>query len=230
MRNGLLSSVAAIVLIAGSGIASAQGTSESKSGDSKGGAVEIKGAADSKTGADVKGKADIKSKAGAAVEQKAAPKGNKLQVQTPANEMKDRNRSRKAVDQNSRGNDVKSRASSDARSGTKEDVKAPGARSESKSSTTGQGAAGARSAVNLTPDQRTKITTVIKRSDVRPLRNVNFSIAVGTRVPRSTHFYRLPVGVIEVYPGWRGYDYVLVGDQILVIHPRTREIVAVLDA
>ena len=40
----------------------------------------------------------------------------------------------------------------------------------------------------------------------------------------------LPVEVIVVYPEWRGYDYILVGDQILVIDPRSHEIVAVLDA
>ena len=97
-------------------------------------------------------------------------------------------------------------------------------------STTGQGAAGTSGSVNLSTEQRTRITSVIKQQNVKPLTNVNFSISVGTRVPRNVHFYPLPVTVIEVYPEWRGFMYVLVGDQILVIHPRTHEIVAVLEA
>jgi hypothetical protein len=38
------------------------------------------------------------------------------------------------------------------------------------------------------------------------------------------------VEVIVVYPEWRGYDYILVGNEILVIDPRTHEIVAILEA
>jgi Protein of unknown function (DUF1236) len=36
--------------------------------------------------------------------------------------------------------------------------------------------------------------------------------------------------VFVIYPEWRGYNYILVGDQILVIDPRTHQIVAILDA
>ena len=46
--------------------------------------------------------------------------------------------------------------------------------------TTGQAGAGAK----LTTEQRTKITTVIKNQNIQPQTNVNFSISVGTRVPR----------------------------------------------
>ena len=56
------------------------------------------------------------------------------------------------------------------------------------------------------------------------------SINVGTRVPDSVHFYPMPQEVVVIYPEWRGYDYILVGDQVLVIDPRTHEIVAILDA
>jgi Protein of unknown function (DUF1236) len=38
------------------------------------------------------------------------------------------------------------------------------------------------------------------------------------------------VELVQIYPSWRGYQYILVGDQIVVINPRTHEIVAVLDA
>jgi hypothetical protein len=60
--------------------------------------------------------------------------------------------------------------------------------------------------------------------------SVNFAISVGTRVPRSLHFYRVPMELVQINPRWRGYDYFLVGEQIIVVHPRTHEIVAVLDA
>jgi Protein of unknown function (DUF1236) len=64
---------------------------------------------------------------------------------------------------------------------------------------------------------------------VKPV-HLNVSVRVGTRVPESVHFYPLPVEVYAFYPEWRGYYYILVGDEILVINPRTHEIVAILDA
>jgi Protein of unknown function (DUF1236) len=60
--------------------------------------------------------------------------------------------------------------------------------------------------------------------------NVNFSISVGTRVPRDVSFHPLPTEVVTIYPEWRGYNFVLVGGQIVVIDPATFEIVAVIDA
>ena len=96
-----------------------------------------------------------------------------------------------------------------------------------RSTTTGQGAAAG--SAKLSTEQRTKITTIIKQHKVEPAR-LNVTVAVGTRVPDSVHFYPLPVEVFVIYPEWRGYDYILVGDQILVIEPRTHQIVAILDA
>jgi len=98
---------------------------------------------------------------------------------------------------------------------------------KAKSSTTGQGAAAG--SAKLSGEQRSKITSIIRQQKVQPA-HLNVSVRVGTRVPDSVHFYPLPVEVIAIYPEWRGYDYILVGDEILVIDPRTHEIVAILEA
>jgi hypothetical protein len=42
-------------------------------------------------------------------------------------------------------------------------------------------------------------------------------------------FQPRPAEVVTIDPEWRGYDYILVRDQILVIDPRSHEIVAILD-
>jgi hypothetical protein len=93
--------------------------------------------------------------------------------------------------------------------------------------TTGQGAAAG--SAKLTTEQRTKITTIIRQQKVEPVR-LNVAVSVGTRIPASVHVYPLPVEVIAVYPEWRGYDYILVGAEIVIINPRTHEIVAVVEA
>lgn len=92
--------------------------------------------------------------------------------------------------------------------------------------TTGQAGAGAK----LSTEQRTSIRTSITKQKVKPVTNINFSINVGTRVPRTVAFHPLPAEVITIYPAWRGYEFFLVNDEIVVVNPRTLEIVAVLEA
>src|SRR4029079_19247576 len=95
--------------------------------------------------------------------------------------------------------------------------------------TTGQGAAGGRGAANLTTEQKTKIRTVIKEKvHAQPVTNVNFSINVGNVVPRTVHFYPVPVEIVEIYPQWRGYNFILVNDEIIIIEPSSYKIVAVI--
>lgn len=107
------------------------------------------------------------------------------------------------------------------------DIKANESAEQGHNATTGQGAAAGRA--NLSAEQRTKISAVFKQHQVAPA-HLNVSVQVGTRVPDSVHFYPLPEEVIVIYPEWRGYDYILVGDEVLVIDPHTHEIVAILEA
>jgi len=51
---------------------------------------------------------------------------------------------------------------------------------------------------------------------VAPANNVNFSISVGTRIPRDVSYHPLPAEVVTIYPEWRGYEFILVNDQIVV--------------
>jgi Protein of unknown function (DUF1236) len=67
-----------------------------------------------------------------------------------------------------------------------------------KPSTSGQGAAGAPA--NLSTEQRTTIRTVIKQQNVQPVTNVNFTISIGTRVPRTVHFYPVPDELVRCIP------------------------------
>jgi hypothetical protein len=117
----------------------------------------------------------------------------------------------------------------EGREGRDSNMKAEGREGQTNRSemTTGQAGAGAK----LSTEQRTKITTIIRNEHVAPLNNVNFSVAVGTRVPREGINLRpLPAEVVTIYPEWRGYEFVQVHQQILVIDPATLEIVAILEA
>jgi len=93
--------------------------------------------------------------------------------------------------------------------------------------TTGQAGGGAK----LSTEQRSRITTVIRNEHVAPINNADFALSIGARVPRERVSLRpLPSEVVTIYPEWRGYEFFLVRDEIIVVDPRTLEIVAVLPA
>ncbi|MBV9461053.1 MAG: DUF1236 domain-containing protein [Bradyrhizobium sp.] len=82
--------------------------------------------------------------------------------------------------------------------------------------------------VNINDQQRTRISQSISRLDVKPLNSVSFSVSVGTVVPRDVRLQQLPAEVVEVVPQYRGYDFVLVKDEIVIVEPSTYKIVATL--
>ena len=82
--------------------------------------------------------------------------------------------------------------------------------------------------VNINDQQRTQISQSISHLDVRPLDRVNFSLSVGVAVPRDVRLQPLPSEVVEVVPQYRGYNFVLVKDEIVIVEPSSYQIVAVL--
>jgi hypothetical protein len=152
-----------------------------------------------------------------------ATKGQETTGQSPKSSADD-----KATDKLDKdGKSGTSSGKSDVRSKTEQNDSSSKSTTQQNRTTTGQGAAAGSS--KLSTEQRTKITSIIKQHKIEPTK-LSVSISIGTRVPASTHLYPLPVQVVEVYPAWRGFDYILVGDQVVVINPRTHEIVAILEA
>ncbi|MDA9410702.1 DUF1236 domain-containing protein [Bradyrhizobium sp. CCBAU 45384] len=86
----------------------------------------------------------------------------------------------------------------------------------------------ARTDVKLDRQQETKISASISHLNVRPLTNVNFSLNVGTVVPRDVQLATLPPDVVEIVPQYRGYSFALVKDEIVIVDPATYKIVTVL--
>jgi len=89
-------------------------------------------------------------------------------------------------------------------------------------------------AVQLDEQQRTRISQTIKQKNVN-LRTVerskvSFQLNVGAVVPRTIELYPLPAPIVQIVPAYRSYLYIVVGDQLLIIHPQTYEIVAVIPA
>jgi hypothetical protein len=224
MINRLMITTAAAALIAGSGFAYAQGNGMGREAPSSGSTVQQSAPSSGTSAAPANRDAAepaSPSQGKAAQSDQKSPAAGKSQ------------RTEDMQGQKQKGMNSEKRAGSDdsAKDSAKDgkDMKAEGRdgnNAEGKSQTTGQAGAGGK----LSTEQRTKITTVIREQHVQPASNVNFSISVGTRVPREVSFHPLPTEIVTIYPDWRGYEFFLVSGQIIVVNPRTLEIVAVLDA
>ncbi|QPF83833.1 DUF1236 domain-containing protein [Bradyrhizobium genosp. L] len=101
-------------------------------------------------------------------------------------------------------------------------------RSEDRQNTGDRSSANVNASVNINDQQRTRVSQSISRLDVRPLTSVNFSVSVGTVVPRDIRLQQLPADVVEIVPQYRGYDFVVVKDEIVIVEPSSYKIVATL--
>jgi Protein of unknown function (DUF1236) len=82
----------------------------------------------------------------------------------------------------------------------------------------------------LSTEHHARFRDTIRSEKVAPLNDVRFSVTIGEAVPRTVHLNRLPARILEYAPQYRGYEYILVGGDILIVDPRTLRIVAVIEA
>src|ERR1700694_4113081 len=78
-------------------------------------------------------------------------------------------------------------------------------------------------------EKRTQITSAIKQEKVEEVTNVNFNLSIGTAVPAGVRYHPLPTRIVEIYPEWRGYDFILVHGKYIILRPHTHEIVYIIE-
>jgi Protein of unknown function (DUF1236) len=226
MLNRLMITAATAALIAGTGFANAQGMNREApsagAGMQQSAPSSDRGSAATPMNRDSAPEQGTKSTQS---EEKMQPKGGKTQ-QTQGDMKAGQKGEKSAQDTNMNKGEKPNAMSSEKAEDRNGSMKADSKGADSKSQTVGQAGAGAK----LSGEQRTKISTVIRNQHVAPVTNVNFSISVGTRVPRDVAFHPLPTEIVTIYPDWRGYEFILVNGQIIVVDPQSFEIVAVIDA
>ena len=83
--------------------------------------------------------------------------------------------------------------------------------------------------VQLSDQQRANVhQTILKERNVNRVNQVNFSVSIGSRVPRSVHLAALPAAVIALVPHYRSYQYFVVNDEVCIVDPASYEIVEVI--
>jgi hypothetical protein len=224
MRNTLLVTVAATALIAGAGLAAAQGTGETP--EAPGATTQQPKAPGGKMDQQPNGVPQKSPAPNAQAPMKPAPTAQAPAKETPAPTaqapMKE-----KPAEKTAQAPATAKPQAAEPGGAAQTTPEAPNsrmapstARDETKS---GPPAA-------LSSEQHAKIRDTLRVEKSERLTSVPFSHKVGEAIPGTVHLYALPVSIMEYAPQYRGYEYILVGDEILIVDPRTLRIVAVIDA
>jgi hypothetical protein len=242
MRKTLMASVAVAALLAATGFATAQGVNQSPAAASPKAdtaapmnAPAAKGAETAAPSAASKeavpqhaqGKPDAKTTGEVKLDSKskASDSTTSKDMKNPTAETKPTSDSKTAGEMKADG---KTKASESTT--TSKDLKTPTAESKPSSSDSKTIGNAATSATAAPPaEKRTQITSAIKQEKVEEVTNVNFNVSVGTAVPAGVRYHPLPSRIVEIYPEWRGYDFILVRGRYIILRPHTHEIVYIIE-
>jgi hypothetical protein len=234
-------SVAVAALMAATGLATAQGVNQKESpaavspkADTAApmNAPATRDAATPGT-AHVQGKPDVKATGEMKVDGKSkasdstAPGTTSKEMMNPTAETKSPPSDSKTTSGEMK-TDSKAKASDSTT--TSKDLKTPTAETKpsvSDSKTTGNAATSATAAPPA--EKRTQITSAIKQEKVEEVTNVNFNVSVGTAVPAGVRYHPLPSRIVEIYPEWRGYEFIVVHGKYIILRPHTHEIVYIIE-
>ena len=86
-----------------------------------------------------------------------------------------------------------------------------------------------RVAAKLDPQKKERLTAAVAKVDVKPLTKVDFSVSVGVAVPRTVELRPVPTTIVDIVPQYRGYDFFVVRDEVVIVEPSSHKIVDVIE-
>jgi hypothetical protein len=86
----------------------------------------------------------------------------------------------------------------------------------------------AKPELNMTQQQVSAIETFASQHSGERTQGGNFSIAVGAAVPESAHVQDIPPQLGQSLPSFKNDQYLIIGNQFLIIEKQTRRIVAIV--
>jgi hypothetical protein len=84
---------------------------------------------------------------------------------------------------------------------------------------------------NLPHDKAARVAQTLMASgsvQKSPSINVN-EVNVGVDLPGDVVISPLPPAIVEIVPEFRGYDYFVVGDEVVIVDPATRQVVEIIE-
>jgi len=226
MKHILITSMLALGIGCGAAVAQTQPAETQSGGDPNCAA----GAANCQKGSKMKMGEQAQGKAKAQTDQQAQGKpkartDEQAQGKAGATDQQTQGKAKVQTDQQAQG---KAGATTDQQAQGKAKVQTDQQAQGKTSTQTDQGSTASIS--NVTVEQKTQITQVIKETRVEPVSNVDFDISVGIEVPRhKIRLHRLPARIVKIVPAYESYEYFVLADgRIVIVDPDTLKIVLIL--
>ncbi len=74
--------------------------------------------------------------------------------------------------------------------------------------------------VNISVEQQTEIRQVVKEVHIEPVREVDFTVLVGTRIPKKIRLEPLPPRIVKIVPQYESYRFFILADgRIVIVDP-----------
>ena len=86
----------------------------------------------------------------------------------------------------------------------------------------------ASSEVGLTPDQIAALKNYVSGHSNERVQSADFTMTVGAAVPDKTQLRDMPAQLDKSLPNFKDDQYILVGDQFIIVEKPTRRIVAIV--
>ena len=83
--------------------------------------------------------------------------------------------------------------------------------------------------LKLTAAQRQTIYSSISNQKQRETAPSTFRAAVGAVVPTSVALQPLPKTIVELMPELKDYEYAMVANQVLLVHPKNKQVVEIIN-
>lgn len=82
--------------------------------------------------------------------------------------------------------------------------------------------------LQLSRQQRAKIHSYFAIGKADRVDSADFSLSIGAAVPQQVQLQKLPAAVSSAMGGYRGDEYILVRNQLVIVDPNARRVVAVV--
>jgi hypothetical protein len=81
---------------------------------------------------------------------------------------------------------------------------------------------------SVNDDQRKQIVDQLRR-DRSASTNINVRVNIGERLPPRVQPRRLPADIVRIAPQYRNYEYTVIDNRVVIVDPRRREVIDILD-
>jgi hypothetical protein len=83
--------------------------------------------------------------------------------------------------------------------------------------------------LKLSPDQKHAIYLSISNQQQKETPPATFGAAVGGVVPPSINLQALPKTVVDLVPRMQDYQYAMVANQVLLVDPKSRQVIDIIN-